>query len=350
MGGTTDGAAWEAHLAAQGAVTADDRGVRVARHFGDVAAEYRALRDGVALIDVGFRTVVRATGDDRVGFLQGMLTNDVASLAPGQGCGSLLLTVQGRVVADVRVAADATALDLDVDRRVRDAFVAALEKLIIADDVELADATPAVALFGLEGPGAAALAGDVAAALAPYGHATVPICGVPVRCVRASELRGPGLVLHVPAAAATTVWDALRAAGARPCGLDALEARRIEVGVPRVGLDMDEHCLSLEVPVDDLVSFRKGCYLGQEVVARGTARGHVNRKLVGLLLDGETPERGAALLHGDKAVGSLTSVGSSPGLGRVVALGFVRKECWDPGTVLDVAGGAKATVTPWPLA
>ncbi|TMA60342.1 MAG: aminomethyl transferase family protein, partial [Deltaproteobacteria bacterium] len=93
------------HLAARGATHADDRGVVLPRHFGDAAAEYRALREGVALIDLGFRTVVRASGADRATFLQGMLSNDVAALRPGEGCPALLLTIQGRVVADVRVAA-----------------------------------------------------------------------------------------------------------------------------------------------------------------------------------------------------------------------------------------------------
>src|SRR2546426_8185 len=97
--------ALHAHLAARGAAHADDRGVALPRHFGDAAAEYRALRQGAALIDLGFRTVVRAVGTDRVPFLQGMVSNDVAALRPGEGSPALLLTIQGRIVADVRVAA-----------------------------------------------------------------------------------------------------------------------------------------------------------------------------------------------------------------------------------------------------
>src|SRR5213594_2249056 len=265
--------ALHSHLAARGAVHAAERGVVLPRRFGDdPAAEYAALREGAAVVDLGFRTLVRATGADRATFLQGMLTNDVASLVPGTGCAALLLTIQGRVTADVRVAA----------------LVEALENLIIADDVELGEPGEPLAPIGVEGPGAARLVPD-GARLAPYAHAVVTLAGVAVRAQRASEVRGPGFVLHVPAARAAAVWDALAAAGARPCGMEALESRRVEVGVPRIGVDMDGATLALEVPVEDAISATKGCYLGQEVVARGTARGHVNRRLVGLRLEGAEP-------------------------------------------------------------
>jgi folate-binding protein YgfZ len=343
----------QAHPAARGIAAVDDRGVRLPARFEDPAREYAALRDGVAIVDLGFRTVVEATGADRVSFLQGMLTNDVARLRAGEGCPALLLTIQGRVVADVRVAALADALLLDVDVRVRDAFVAALEKLVIADDVELGPPREPVAAIGVEGSGAAGLLGAAAIALAPFAHAETAVAGVPVRVVRASEVRGPGFVLHVPASGAARVWDALVDAGATPCGMEALEGRRVEVGVPRVGLDMDETTLALEVPVEDAISATKGCYLGQEVVARGTARGHVNRRLVGLLLDGPRPPRDAPLVRDGKEVGRLTSVARAFGLGRDAALGFVRREQWDAGTALGVRHGhaaTVATVAAWPLA
>src|SRR5207245_4799278 len=141
----------------------------------------------------------------------------VASLAPGSGCAALLLTIQGRVTADLRVAVLEEAFLLDVDVRGRAALVDALEKLIIADDVELGAPGEPLALIGLEGPGAARLLPD-AGALAPYAHAVVPLAGGPVRAQRASEVRGPGFVLHVPAPRAAAARDALLAAAARPWG------------------------------------------------------------------------------------------------------------------------------------
>ena len=320
-----------------GAQHVEDRGILLPARFGDdVDAEYHALREGAALVDLGFRTIVRATGSDRATFLQGMLTNDVASLAPGAGCAALLLTIQGRVTADVRVAATPEALLLDVDVRARADLIEALEKLIVADDVELGESTPPLALIGLEGPRAQRVLGTE---LAPYAHSVVTLGGVEVRVQRASEVRGPGFVLHAPASSAGAVWDALVAAGARPCGMEALEGRRVEVGVPRVGLDMDGSTLALELPVDEAISATKGCYLGQEVVARGTARGHVNRRLTGLCIGGPTPPIGAPLVRDGKEVGRLTSVARAFGIGETAALGFVRREHWDVGTELRVQHG-----------
>lgn len=344
-----------AHLAARGAVHADDRGVVLPRHFGDPEAEYRALTGAAAIVDLGFRTLVRATGPDRSDFFQGMLSNDVVHLVPGSGCPALLLTIQGRVTADVRVAALPDALVLDVDVRVRTAFLEALGTLLVADDVDLAPPEPPCALLAVDGPGAlGALGGPPALdALPPFAHAEAVVGGVRVRVVRASEVRGAGVVLHVPALEAPAVWDAVVAAGARPCGMEALEGRRVEVGVPRIGLDMGPTSLAIEVPVNDAISTTKGCYLGQEVVARGTARGHVNRRLVPLLLAGPAPVPGATLVRDGKEVGRLTTVARAFGAGAPAALGFVRRECWGPGTELAVGGGHAVTiarVAAWPLA
>lgn len=340
-----------AHVASRGALHREDRGLVLPWCFGpDVGAEYAALRDGAALLDLGFRTLVRATGEDRVSFLQGMLTNDVAGLRPGGGCPALLLTIQGRVTADVRVAALTDSMLLDVDVRVSAALLDALEKLLIADDVELTEVA-ALTLIAVEGPRAASLVpgGDD---LAPFAHVETNLAGVPIRVVRASEVRGAGLVLHVPAARAALVWEHLAHAGATPCGMEALERRRIEVGVPRIGLDMDHSTLALEVPVEDAISQTKGCYLGQEVIARGTARGHVNRGLVGLELDGPEPRNGLALTSGGKEVGHLTSVAGPLGARGPVALALVRREHWAPGTELAVSGEHPVTlarVTAFPL-
>jgi len=346
--------ALHAHLAARGAVHADDRGVVLPRHFGDPAAEYAALVHGAALVDLGHRTLVVASGADRTSFLQGMLTNDVARLAPGQGCPALLLTIQGRVTADLRVAVRSDAILLDVDVRAKDDLVQALEALIIADDVTLDGPAEPTALVALDGPRAAALLPEAVRALSPFAHAEAAIAGVAVRVVRASEVKGPGVVLHVPAAQAPVLWDGLVAAGARPCGMEALEGRRVEVGVPRIGVDMGSRTLSLELPVAEAVSDTKGCYLGQEVVARGTARGQVNRSLVPLLLDGPAPEAGAPLMREGKEVGHLTTVARAFGMeGRLVALAMVRREHQDPGIELAVRAGRAVTiarVASWPLA
>ncbi|HYV58059.1 MAG TPA: glycine cleavage T C-terminal barrel domain-containing protein [Candidatus Nitrosopolaris sp.] len=335
-------------MASRGALERDDRGLALPWRFGpDVEGEYAALRDGAALVDLGFRTLVRVTGEDRAAFLQGMLTNDVAALAPGRGCPALLLTIQGRVTADLRVVALPDSLLLDVDVRAADGLLEALEKLLIADDVELAR-LPDVTLIGVEGPRAASLVPG-STHLASFAHLETSLGGGPVRVMRVSEVRGPGLVLHVPCARAARVWDHLVQAGATPCGMEALERRRIEVGVPRIGLDMDLATLALEVPVEDAISSTKGCYLGQEVIARGTARGHVNRRMVGVELAGEVPERGAGLTSDGKEVGRVTSVAGPLGARGPVALGLVRREHWAPGTELAAGALTRARIKDFPL-
>ncbi len=315
------------HLAAHGAVHADDRGVALPRHFGDAESEYRVLRDDAVVVDLGFRSIVRATGPDRVTFLQGMLSNDVTNLVPDEARPALLLTIQGRVTADVRVATGEDALLLDVDVRVRDAFMAALEKLIIADDVELAVSDTAV--MGVEGPRALSLVAGL---------------GLGTRVLRGGELGRESVVVHADRARAPAVWAALVAAGVRPCGMDALEGRRVELAIPRIGLDMDEKVLVLEMPVDAALSQTKGCYLGQEVVARGTARGHVNRRLVPMLLEGPPPPAGALLVRDGKEVGHLTTVARAYGLSTAAALGLVRRESWELGTQLAVRHGHAVTI------
>ncbi len=329
---------------------ADDRGVELPERFTDPRREYAALTGGSAVVDLGFRTIVRATGPDRASFLQGMLTCDVAALAPDQIAQGLLLTIQGRVTADVRVLATADALLLDVDVRARAAMLEALEKLLVADDVELGDPGVALTAIGVEGPGVAAvLAGSGLEAVPPGGHAEIRVAGVVARALDASEVRGPGRVLHVPVNGAVAVWDALVAAGAEPCGMQALEARRVEVGVPRIGIDMDGSTLAIELPVEDLISATKGCYLGQEVVARGTARGQVQRRLVGVRFDGGAPARGTPLRHAGKEVGRVTSIARSQGGDGLIGLALVRREHWAPGSELETDAG-RAHVAPFPLA
>ena len=200
---------------------------------------------------------------------------------------------------------------------------------------------PAVPLtaIGVEGPGTAALLAGIGVEALPPG----------ADAFDASEVRGPGRVLHVPADGAATVWDALVAAGAEPCGMQAVEARRVEVGVPRIGVDMDGSTLAIELPVEELISVTKGCYLGQEVIARGTARGQVQRRLVGVRFDGGAPARGTPLRHAGKEVGRVTSIARAQGAGEYIGLALVRREHWAPGSELETDAG-RVRVAAFPIA
>ncbi|MBX3024465.1 aminomethyltransferase family protein [bacterium] len=344
-----------AALRARGAVTGPFAGVEVVLHFGDVDREWRAAREGAALIPAGYRRAIAVTGGDRLDFLQGMLTNDVKALAPGDGCYAALLNQTGKVVSDLRVYAEVDRLLLDVVAWRAAALRAALERFLIADDVELADAAEQP-LLQLEGPLARAVAGEALgmAALpeAPFAHAAGALEGRPLRLVSASEAGGSGILVLGPPALLPRLVEVGVEAGGLPAGLAALECLRIEAGVAWAGLDMDESTLLLETGREAAVSFSKGCYLGQEVVERIAARGHVNRRLGGVLLAGDTlPAPGTALLAEGRPVGYVTSAVRSPLFERPIALAMIQIKHGAVGERLQRADDASlATVAALPFA
>ncbi|MGE0822831.1 MAG: aminomethyltransferase family protein [Candidatus Binatia bacterium] len=327
-----------------GAVLSDDRGVELPERFAEPLAEYHAVRETVGLIDLSFRTQVRMTGEDRVSFLQGMVSNDVKALMPGRGCPATFLTEQGRIVADLRIYALETALLLDMDARIQEKTTEALSHFIIADDVEMEDLSAQQTTLSLQGPAAARVLTTVGVSLdipEPLQHKEVDLTGVPVRLVHVSDTGEDGYEMLIPTEQAEHVWQVLLKAGEsfgiRPVGLAALHMLRVEAGIPWYGLDMDEKRLVLEVGLDRVISFKKGCYLGQEVVERASARGHVNRKLSGLVIQSETlPESGAKVFYDSQEVGWLTSVAHSPRFQQPIALAYIRREHLTPGTQLRI--------------
>ncbi|MFN8643247.1 MAG: glycine cleavage T C-terminal barrel domain-containing protein [Candidatus Binatia bacterium] len=343
-----------AELVARGARVAPFEGVEVVAHFGDPDREWRAAREGAAVVPAGYRQLIAASGGDRVDFLQGMLTNDVRRLAPGAGCYAALLTQNGKVVSDLRVYADPACLLLDVLAWRAAPLRAHLERFLVADDVEL-EAAAAQPLLHLEGPLALAVAGEALGAealpAAPLAHATVGFAGQPLRVVRASEAGGDGLLLSGAAGLAARLFDACREAGAVPAGLLALDRLRIEAGVPWPGIDMDEATLLMETGREAAIAFGKGCYLGQEVVERVAARGHVNRRIGGVLLAGDAlPPRGTALLAGGREVGYVTSSTRSPLFARPIALAMIQHKHGTVGERLQRADdGSEAIVAALPF-
>lgn len=336
-------AAWHAE---HGAILTDDRGMELPARFTDTQHEYQAVREKAGIIDLSFRVQVRMTGEDRSSFLQGMVSNDVQALKPGEGCPATLLTEQGRIVADLRIYALDNSLLLDVDARIKDKTIEALDRFIIADDVEMEDLGQQQTTLAVQGPLAAQVleaAGVTPNVANDFQHLEATLATAPVRLVRVNDTGTDGYEIHVPTEQIEAVWRVLLQAGeplgACPVGLTALNMLRIEAGIPWYGLDMDEDRIVLEVGMEQAISFNKGCYLGQEIVERASARGRVNRKLSGLVVhgDGETlPESGDKLFHDSKEIGWITSAVVSPRLGRPIALGYVRREHLDPGTQLQI--------------
>lgn len=315
--------------------------------YGDAAAEYQAVRRGVGVVDRSDRGLVEATGRDRAAFLHALLSNEIGALAPGQGCAATLLDVHGKVQVTLLVWVLEDRIVLLTPPGMGAATLEMLDKYLFAEKVVLEDVTATRALLLLAGPDAPALASRVAGAAPPAtAWASVPatLDGVDVRLVRGGGETGePEVWIMAPAEAGARVWDAVVTAGARPVGQAAVDTLRIEAGTPRFGQDVDATVLLPEIPFDALLSQTKGCYPGQEVVVRIRDRGHVNRRLRGLVLDaGEPPAAGTEVWAGDAAVGRVTSATRSPALGRPIALAFVRRQHAEAGTRLEVRSGGQA--------
>jgi len=312
--------------------------------------EDRALRTGAGLFDASARGVVRLTGPDRVSFLQGMVTQDVEGLTEGSVADAALLTPKGAMVADARVVRRADDFLLLTEPGYAPVVLGVLERYLISEDAELSDATTGFGQLAVVGPEAEALASRALGLGAATGSALRPFAaGGATAWALPQGLLLPGVDLLVPVEALGAVFDRLLEAGATPVGFGALEVLRVERGTPRFGADMDEKTIPLEANLQRAIHYQKGCYIGQEVIARATFRGHVNRHLVGLRFAGPAPAPRTELFIGERRVGWVTSVVDSPRLGPI-GLGYAHRDVDQPGTELTVAGGAaKATIAPLPF-
>jgi folate-binding protein YgfZ len=332
----------EALERASGAVFAPFTNRALPAHFTTVQSEWAAVRQRCGLLDAGFRSLLRLTGTDRVTFLQGMVSNDVARLRDGEGTYAALLTQQGKVVSDLRVYVLADEVWLDVPSARTATVRESLERFIIADDVEFASDTGWAPLVAIEGPQAervlVGVTGESIAGVQPYTHRALTFDGTVVRVVAATHSGERGYLLLGDLAAGARLWKHCRAAGAEPVGMEALDVLRVEAGVPWYGRDFDDTTLIGEVGLETAISYKKGCYLGQEVVERVAARGQVHRKLVGLVCEGPSvPPHDAKLMYDGKEVGWITSAVRSPARDAVIALGYARRQCWEIGAVMHVA-------------
>ena len=344
-------------------VTGEIAGQTVALHYGEVAGEYAALRSGAMLIDRSARGRMRVSGARAREMITGLVTNDVASLEPGAGQYAAALTPKGKIVADVRIFAQEDHLLIDVPPRAYLGWQTMVRKYVNPRVAPYRDESTALRDLGIFGQTARDIVAGICnvpvgllADLAPYAHISTEIDGHPLLVVRAPDLELEGYELIVPTEIADNVWRQAVAAGATPGGVLAWEIARIEAGRPEWGIDIDDTTIPQEANLDELhaISYTKGCYVGQEVVARVHFRGRVNRHLRGILCaQGKLPPTGAALFTSeDKPVGDVRSSALSPRLGAV-ALAMVRREA-EPGTTLQVRWdggetGCEMLQLPFPL-
>lgn len=295
----------------------------------ELDAQYRQLREECGLL-VRERGFIDVLGPDAAEYLQGQLTNDVESVAVGEGQYAALLDRKGHMQADLRVVrVGEGAILLDTEPETKDAVLKHLTMYSIGRDVQVADATGERGAVSLIGPRAVEIAGT--APLPEFANEATSVAGVDVVAVGTRD----GIDLLLPLAERDRVVGVLVEAGAVEVSPEAVEIVRVEAGVPRFGAEMDAATMPAEAGiVEDAVSFTKGCYIGQETVARLHYKGKPNRHLRGLRLSGSAAP-GAALRLGEKEVGTLGGSVVSPALGPI-GLAIVRREA-EPGT--DVAVG-----------
>jgi folate-binding protein YgfZ len=322
-----------------------------------LAAQYAALIERCGLVDRSERGKLALTGAGAVEFLNGQVTNELARLKPGEGCYAAFLTHKGKMLGDLRILAVADEPDeqprellLDTERSALQALFDMIRRFKVGYEVELHKRTLESSLLSLVGPDADAIVTSAFAldeAKLPgqeHTHLLAHLGQAPVRLIR-TDL---GIDALFEAGALATIRGALEAAGALPVGETAAEIVRVEHGRPRYGIDLDESTIPQEAALNErAVSFTKGCYVGQETVARLYYKGKPNRHLRGLRLS-EPTAPGASLTLGEKSVGSLGSSVVSPGLGPI-GLALVRREA-EPGATIAVGDdGAGAVVVELPF-
>jgi len=319
-----------------------------------------AARHGAARIDRTARGRIVVSGADRRSYLQGLLTNDIAALAAGEGCYSAYLTAQGRMIADMQVYELGDVILMTLAGDVKDIVLAKLDQFVFSEDVQLGDVTATFAQWAIVGPRAAqtiAAASDGVAegdldSLPEHGNRRFTWRESPAIVTRTNDAGVPGFDVYVDAARREEFERALDAAGAIFVGDELADAIRIEGGVPLFHRDMDEDTIPLEAGIESrAISFTKGCYVGQEVIIRVLHRGHgrVARKLVGLRIGGDSvPARESPVSAADKEIGRVTSSAWSPALNQPVALAYVHRDFVEPGTSVHV-GGAIAEVSALPF-
>ena len=290
-----------------------------------VESEYRSAHEGCAVFDASAREQLRITGSEAVSFIQGMVTNDVEALAPGGSCYAALLTVKGSMVGDARILRREGDVVVDTGPGRGAAVKEFLNKYLISEDAEIFDA-PEFAVVGLVGPQSREVAGKIPAD-AREGELVSFFGGVDVLVKRSKLPEVMAALGDVPRLSEGT-----------------LEVLRVEKLVPLFGVDMTEVTIPLEANLDHAINYKKGCYIGQEVIARATYGGQMNKKLVLLLVGDAAPERKTELKQGERKVGWITSVVKSVKHGQHLALGYVHRDFLVPGTKFELGSGSATIV------
>lgn len=324
-----------------------------AAHFGDPAGEYTALTQSWGVADFSLRTQIEVRGGDRASFIHNLCTADVKKLQVGQGAEAFITNVQGRTLGLVYVFCTPESLVLETVPGQAPSLLPHLDRYHITEDVELLDRSDTWGQLLVAGPQAAEKLAELTGTPPPsqyLAHHQATLAGVTVFVRRTAIVQGDALLLGLERERLPALWQALGEAGAQPVGNQAVEVARVEAGTPWYGVDLTDRNLPQELDRNDLaISFNKGCYLGQETVARLDALGHVNQTLCGLKFDGEQPPTpGTEIEVEGKLAARITSAVLSPKLGAPLALAYIRRGRNTLGHAFPTPQGT-ATVVQLPL-
>ncbi|HXR99240.1 MAG TPA: glycine cleavage T C-terminal barrel domain-containing protein [Pyrinomonadaceae bacterium] len=315
--------------------------------------DYEAVREGGAgLIDLSSsRGRIRVSGSEAVMFLNGLMTNDMKSLAANHWMPAVFPTVQGRLIGAVRVIRGSEpSFLIDTETASHEAVLKTISRFTMAGDFKVADVTEETALLTVQGQ----LAGEVIEKVFETSASEIPVNGVSevrqVTIIRATHTGENGFDILVDSAQKAELLQALEDGGAQPISDDTLEILRVEAGIARFGVDMDNTNVVPETNLDDAVSYTKGCYVGQEIIVRIKHRGHPAKKLTGLKFETDVQIESGAVINSteNQEIGRVTSAVISPRLGSI-GLGYVRYEQLTEGTRVIVSDGIEATVTALPF-
>jgi len=331
---------------AAGASFVPSFGWEMAEVYGDPLQEHRHVRQAAGLIDLSSHGAILIGGKEGPQFLNGLVTNDVKALEKGKGMRAAFLTGHGKVRALCRVLSLGDQFLIITDPQTHENIFAYVQPFTYAGDFKAEDVSDQYRILSVQGAKSLQVMKEVCFEPIPdleeNGWIETIIAGHQVVVVRASHTGEAGYDVLIPEAGLTDVWDFLLVKGAfheiAPFGFRALDSLRIEAGIPVYGVDADENNMMLELGLDDAVSFKKGCYTGQEAVAMATYRGHISKKLSGLEIEGDiVPSHGDKISASAKEVGHVTSALASPTLGKVIAMGYIKYGFFETGKRVEVA-------------
>jgi glycine cleavage system T protein len=339
-----------------GATFTEVQGWEVPAHYGDPLAEHLAVRSNAGIMDMTHRGKIRVAGKDRTKFLQNILSQDMNALTPGTGGYAALLNTKGHMLAYMKIYSDEDSFLIDTEPGEADKIIQTLNRYLFREDVKIEDVTLKYGLVTLQGPNSretiCRINGTDIKEMKECDHLNLFINNTNCRVTRTTYTGEEGYDIYVPWDNLHSIWEAIlipspsgRGAGVRvgitPFGHDAFETLRIEAGTPLYSVDMDEDTIPVEANLDHAISYTKGCYIGQETIARIKFKGHANKTLSGIFITGDViPKKGDRVYKiidsTEHDIGVITSACFSPTLNRSIAMGYIRIGQNEPGNEIHI--------------